>query len=646
MKQLFILGGLAALAASGSFFALTVPNEIQQPGTQPGEVLPLDPAAACDACHGQYDPAVEPGHNWKGSMMAQAGRDPMFWAAMAIAEQDFDGAGDLCIRCHAPGGWLDDRSTPTDGSALLAKDADGVECDLCHRLVNPDNSEHTGVQNPPFEAHDGGQPPSGYYGSGEMVLWYGNDKLGPYQSAAAWHSYVPSNFHRESEICGTCHDVSNPLTGDLAPNNGAQVPLAPGTFSGVLGGPLADKAAFNNHPYAFGTVERTFSEHQASGWASAAISDYPNLPAWLQDGAVEDAYQAAMASTADGNYEDGTPRLFSCQSCHMKPVTGYGCSRPGSPLRTDLPLHDLTGGNYWTPQAIAWLDGQNRLRLGGGLSGADLAALRDGALRAVDNLQSAAKLSVKGNRLRVVNLTGHKLPTGYPEGRRMWLRIHWYGANRTLLMVDGEYGDLAVQLQGQNLTVRTLLEPDNPRTHVYHVVHGLSQEWAQELLTLGLPSNLALEYDRVSGQPTFDLGTLAAMPPGTIHESLHFALNNEVLADNRIPPYRMDYDQSRLRNILPVPADQYGNPGPGGHFRFFDVVELDPPAGAVRGDIELLYQPTSWEHIQFLYLANDGSLSFLKDVGRDLLDAWLNTGMAEPVVMATARWEMPKASPQ
>ena len=48
-----------------------------------------------------------------------------------------------------------------------------------------------------------------------------------------------------------------------------------------------------------------------------------------------------------------------------------------------------------------------------------------------------------------------------------------------------------------------------------------------------------------------------------------------------------------------------------------------------------MYQPTSWEYIQFLMLANDGSVDFLKDEGKNLLQAWLNTGMAEPHEMAS-----------
>ena len=76
----------------------------------------LESPDKCDNCHGGYNQAVEPAFNWRGSMMGNAGRDPLFWATLAVAEQDFDGAGDLCIRCHSTGGWYAGRSTPTDGS--------------------------------------------------------------------------------------------------------------------------------------------------------------------------------------------------------------------------------------------------------------------------------------------------------------------------------------------------------------------------------------------------------------------------------------------------------------------------------------------------------------------------------------------------
>ena len=96
----------------------------------------------------------------------------------------------------------------------------------------------------------------------------------------------------------------------------------------------------------------------------------------------------------------------------------------------------------------------------------------------------------------------------------------------------------------------------------------------------------------------------------------------------------MRYDDAYERNSLPVPPDQYGNPGPGGVYEHFDRVTFDPPVGAVRGEVELLYQTTSWEYIQFLQLANDGSIPFLAEQGDHMLEAWLNTGMSAPYEMA------------
>ncbi|HZL99341.1 MAG TPA: hypothetical protein VFD43_03725, partial [Planctomycetota bacterium] len=179
-----IVAGLAGSALLGLFAATVVPTDIQLPGTQPLEVSSLQTTSKCDNCHGGYDAAVEPAHSWRGGMMSQAGRDPLYWATVAVAEQDFAGSGDLCLRCHAPDGWISGRSTPTDGSALSAADGDGVACDLCHRMTDPDGSEWAGVQSAPFLAHDEGDPPQAYSGSGTYVLWpSSNEKLGPYANA-------------------------------------------------------------------------------------------------------------------------------------------------------------------------------------------------------------------------------------------------------------------------------------------------------------------------------------------------------------------------------------------------------------------------------------------------------------------------------
>jgi hypothetical protein len=618
-----------------------VPPEIQQPGTQPGEVTNLQSPDKCDNCHGGYDPAVEPAYIWRGSMMANAGRDPLFWATLAVAEQDFDGAGDLCLRCHSPAGWMAGRSTPTDGSGLAAKDANGVQCDLCHKITNPDDSEWIGVQAWPFIANDGAPTPTGYYGSGMYSLWPGSEKMGPYDDAEARHQFAQSSFHRSVDFCGTCHDVSNPAVGDLAHNQGVPDTADPVVSSGgALGGPVEDKAAFNNFPYQYGIVERTFSEYKAGLLSRTPVSAFLDLPPELQDpnGAPYAVYQAALIAGTGGDYADGvTTRFFSCQSCHMSPTSGAGCDKSGAPIRQDLPLHDMTGGNYWVPDAIQYQEAQGTLRLGEGLSGEQIAALNDGKARARGQLEMAASLRVAGDVVTVFNLTGHKLISGYPEGRRMWLNTQWFDGDHVLLREDGAYGPVDVQIDGQTVSVETILDLHGADTRIYEAHYGMTQEWAHQLVfDYGVSPALALSYDRVTGDVDMTLAGLAALSPGSTHETFHFVLNNTIIKDNRIPPWGMDQEEARKRNALPVPNDQYGPDG--GTYRHWDDVPLTPPAGAVHAVIRLLYQPTSWEYIQFLHLANDGTNAFLAAEGANLLDAWLNTGMAAPHVMASATW--------
>jgi hypothetical protein len=229
----------------------------------------------------------------------------------------------------------------------------------------------------------------------------------------------------------------------------------------------------------------------------------------------------------------------------------------------------------------------------------------------------------------------------------MWLNIHWYDWNSNLVREDGAYGPLFDAEQnpvevvnpasGQPVQVHSILDLHDPNTKIYEAHYGLTQEWASTLLSLGYPAALPLSYDRLTGAPDVTLGDLGAQPPGTDQESFHFVVNNKVIKDNRIPTYQMRYDEARVRNALPVPADQYGDPGPGGVYEYWDEFDLAPsaPVNARYWTVDLLYQPTSWEYIQFLYLGNDGQNPFLGEEGVNMLDAWLNTGMAPPHPMAT-----------
>ncbi|HKK50080.1 MAG TPA: hypothetical protein VKA74_00770, partial [Myxococcota bacterium] len=546
-----------------------------------------------------------------------------------------------------------------------SSDSDGVECDLCHRLADPlaQAPEPIGIQSPGLEASTEGE---GHYGSAQYVMYDGNEKLGPYDDADARHQWLPSSFYRSSDLCGTCHDVSNPVVGNLAPGRGTLPGADAVVADGEIGGSLATKAAFNNPPHRYGVVERTYSEHLASPLSSMLVSEAnplqsTSLPEDVKRGAIRQAYDAAWTASGGSttDYADGTPRVFSCQSCHMQPIAGVGCDKVDPDLpRADMPRHDLTGGNYWMLDVMPWMENAGTLPFGGGF-GPKLAAMSAGKQRVRDMLDSAAVLEIVDGSVRVVNLTGHKLISGYPEGRRMWLRMTYLDESDRVLRVDGEYGDLQLQMDvsGDGVVdgsdvVRTLLDLEGTNTRIYEVHPGISQEWATLLTdaSAGAPladPSLPVAYDRITGAVTATLGDVASQAPGTAYETFHFVLNDTILSDNRIPPWRMSREIARERNALPIPVDLYGAPDPSGFYDHFDLVPLLPPAGAVRVEVELLYQPTSWEYVQFLHLANDGRNPELAETGANLLEAWRVAGdgttrMAEPHVMASTTHALPE----
>jgi hypothetical protein len=230
----------------------------------------------------------------------------------------------------------------------------------------------------------------------------------------------------------------------------------------------------------------------------------------------------------------------------------------------------------------------------------------------------------------------------------MWLNLRWYDAANQIVREDGAYGPIGRSVPdnaGVLHPVQSLLDLEH--TALYEAKPGMDRAWAAQLLSLGYPASLPLMYDRMDDQPEHTLGELGAAPAGTAWHTFHFALNNVAVSDTRIPPYGFRYDEARTRNALPVPDTQYGAPGPGGTYRYWDERTFAVPEGATRVEARLYYQQTSWEYIQFLWKANDGADAFLGLEGRNLLDAWLNTGESAPfqVALATASVSAPAQLP-
>jgi hypothetical protein len=513
----------------------TTLRDFDMPGTQPHEAGTLNDPVGCAVCHGDYDKSVEPYSNWQGSMMAQASYDPLFRANMVIANQDAPDSGDLCLRCHFSRGWLDGRSVPTDGSSMLPEDHSGLSCDLCHRLVDPIDDPENPTEDTAILAAM--SFPGTEFGNGMFVVDPVGARRGPFLDADAGHPVLVSPFHREAALCGTCHDVSNPafewdeVTGKYLPN--------------AWDTPATDFSPQNLLP-----VERTYSE-----WFNSAFN------------------------TPSGVYSPyfGGNKTFvaTCQDCHMPDVTGYGCNFGSPPERDDLPLHDMTGGSTWLPTVLSTMYPTD-------VNDPDIVA---GAPRALYMLEHAADLDVSqsGKELlvTVINNTGHKLPTGYPEGRRMWLNVKFYDESMSLLTESGAY----------NTNTGELTEDDDIK--VYEVLPGIGP----------------------------DVNDLTGLGEG---KSFHFVLNNMVVKDNRIPP--QGFTNTAYENFGGAPVDcNYING------QFWDDTYYDIPTDAVSAQVTLYYQSTSKEFIEFLRDEN-----ITNSAGQDMYDLWNENGKCPPEVMVQA----------
>jgi len=513
--------------------APTTLRDFDLPGSQPFEAGSLSDPSNCAACHGNYNQAVEPYYNWQGSMMAHASIDPLFEACMAIANQDAPDSGDLCLRCHVPSGWIRGRSIPTGGAQLLITDKVGVSCDLCHGLVDPIYESGNPVEDQAVLAALS-MPPS-TYGNGMYVIDPTGVRRGPFADATLGHPVLVSPFHREAALCGTCHDVSNPafernMAGAYPPNS--------------FDAPPSDLSSHKLMP-----IERTYSE-----WLH---SEY-NTP------------QGVYAPQFGGNRQ----YVASCQDCHMRAVTGKGCNDPGAPTRTDLPLHDMTGGSTWLAGLLpALYPGQ-----------VSAPAVQAGILRARYMLQHAATLAAEqqSNQLKVTvtNESGHKLPTGYPEGRRVWINVKIFDAGNQLLFESAAYDPLTGQLE-----------------HDQH----------------------AKIYEAKPGLDT-DTAALVGAQPGP---SFHFVLNNKIYKDNRIPP----------RGFTNAGFDQFGGAPVAYSYadgQYWDDTFYGVPPGAATATITLYYQSTSKEYVTFLRDANTTN-----SAGQFMYDLWNNNGKSPPETMAT-----------
>ena len=211
----------------------------------------------------------------------------------------------------------------------------------------------------------------------------------------------------------------------------------------------------------------------------------------------------------------------------------------------------------------------------------DRGAIAHGKTRLLRNA-SDMELTQLGGKLnvRIINECGHKLPTGYTDGRRMWLNVLFLDGNQQVLVEHGHYDFATAELTADD-------------TKVYEARLGLDSAAAKQT---GLPEGA----------------------------SFHLILNNTVLFDNRIPP--IGYTQSAFEAIQAAPVEHIYADG-----QHWDDTLYAIPADAAEAVVTLWYQTTSKEYIEFLLNEN-----VTDDRGAIAHEQWVLHGKSAPVDMDSA----------
>ena len=528
------------------------------PGTQPNTLTdPLIEPTQCAACHGYYNTDWEPYTRWNHSMMAQAARDPVFYAALAIAEQDATYVAESCLRCHAPMTWLrnqvkfnNDAQSPQYGKLLPLADEQklGVACHVCHRMVDPiyQAGVSPSVDLSILNGLATGIPPSAH--NAAMVVDPMDRRRGPFDLQADWmntssggwpgyHQFLQSPFHLSSRMCATCHDVSS--------SHFTKQPNGSYTLNATGQAPAASK--LDQFP-----EQRTFSEWSQSLFASGPV---------------------AMSNRYGGNMT----AYSSCQECHMQTITGQGCALE-PPTRTNLPQHNFNGANTWVLKAVRELYNDSDTEL-------TQIGVDDSIARAQFMLRQASDMQLTQSHgvlnVRIINFTGHKLPTGYNEGRRMWINVKFRDAGGNVMSERGAYDATTAILTDWN-------------TKVYEAKMG----------------------------PDAAMAALTGAPEGP---AFRLAISNKFYKDNRIPP--MGFNNANFTSVQApsVPPNLFADG------QYWDDTPFLLPPGARTAQVTVYYQTTSKEYIEFL---RDGNTS--NTLGLTAYTTYVNAGKSEPAVMDTA----------
>ncbi len=463
-------------------------------------------SGACAACH-RTDTTTNPATNvdltsgdavgivndWAGTMMANAARDPYFLAALRA-----------------------EMTVIADPSAVQQK------CLTCHAPMASYEARRKGA----------------VFGLTELYA---------------------SELGRDGVSCSLCHRIEATGLGSDATYSGNFIVGDEAGSARRVYGPFTDVAV--NPMVNRVSMTPTYAAHVRESRVCAACHT-------LRTEAVDPATQqpSGVIFPEQMPYKEwlvsSIAQKMSCQGCHLP--TGAGAMRLSNlgPARSQVPFgkHHLVGGNVFMlgilRQDRAAANSLQLIAEPGNFEAAiartEIALVRNTATLALSACRSAASLNVD---VTVTNLTGHKLPTGYPN-RRLWLHLKVVDAAGAVVFESG-----AADARGE--------------------VIGLDAEYEPHYQTIQRPDQVQV-YEAVMG----DIGNRMTL------RLLHAA---RYLKDNRLLPDGMSRDVADAE-IRPVGVATDANFG-SGRDQLTYMIAIGSARAPLSIDVELLYQAAPPRHV-------------------------------------------------
>jgi fibronectin type 3 domain-containing protein len=318
------------------------------------------------------------------------------------------------------------------------------------------------------------------------------------QSVSLEHPTFGPSFVEKAEFCGSCHELTVPVLNHGMPE------------------------------------QRTFSE-----WKFSAFG---------QEGPDHRTCQSCHMPRLSHEYSDGAPVTLNADPV----VSGW---YPYAKSRTNTAVHKLAGANRDLPMIMKELYPEVDFEVIGGGEGANGVwvstgndprifpgmlstrdsmwdrnqrnteiSLHDGVDIQIVNGPTWNAIAQKWEvQVKVINNTGHRIPSGYPDGRRLWISLEVQDNTGAVVYESGHY------------------DPDTATLFTDGSMAGLNRALSP---VIDDANNAVMIYERVTGTCTDDgLGNLIGCTP-----SLSL-LNDTILFDNRIPPYGFNYAQYRESGV-------------------------------------------------------------------------------------------------